>query len=83
MDKVGGEEREEEMYGESNAEIYIAMCKRDSQWEFAVWLSDRLKRGEEGDGRRSGREGHGCTYGWYLLMYDRKPQNSVKQLSFN
>ena len=36
MDKVGGEEREEEMYGESNAEIYIAMCKRDSQWEFAV-----------------------------------------------
>ena len=21
--------------------------------------------------------------GWFLLMYDRKPQNSVKQLSFN
>ena len=27
--------------------------------------------------------GHGCTYGWFLLMYDRKPQDSVQQLSFN
>ena len=31
----------------------------------------------------SGGRGRGCTYGWFLLMYDRKPQNSVKQLSFN
>ena len=23
------------------------------------------------------------TYGWFLLLYDRKPQNSVKQFSFN
>ena len=35
-------------------------------------------------GGRSGTEGHGCAYGWFLLMiYDRKSQNSVKQSSFN
>ena len=30
-----------------------------------------------------GRRGLRCTDGCFLLMYDRKPQNSVKQLSFN
>ena len=59
--------------------------KIDNQWEFAVWLRvlkqglcDNLEGwdGEGGDGV------HGCTYGWFLLMLDRK-QNSVKQLSFN
>ena len=38
---------------------------------------------EEGDGREVGSEGHGCTYGRFLLMYDRKPKNSLKQLSVN
>ena len=23
---------------------------------------------------------HGCTYGWFLLVHDRKPKNSVKKL---
>ena len=90
MDKVG-EEGEREVYGKSNIEIYNTMCKTDSQWEFAVWLRE-LKRGlcdrlkvEMGMemGGWSGREGHECTYGLFLLMYDRKPQNSVKQLTFN
>ena len=27
---------EDEMYGESNMETYITICKIDSQWEFAV-----------------------------------------------
>ena len=31
-----GEEGEGEMYGESSMEAYIALCKIDSQWEFAV-----------------------------------------------
>ena len=26
------------MYGKSNMETYITICKVDSQWEFAVWL---------------------------------------------
>ena len=58
---------------------------------FAVWRRE-LKQGlcdnlEGWDVRRwegvSGGRGHGCTHGWFLLMYDRKSQNSVKQLSFN
>ena len=32
------------MYGQSNMETYIAICKIDSQWEFAVWLR-KLKQG--------------------------------------
>ena len=27
--------------------------------------------------------GHTYTYGWFMLIFDRKQQNSVKQLSFN
>ena len=26
------------MYGNSNMETYITICKIDSQWEFSVWL---------------------------------------------
>jgi len=26
------------MYGKSNMETYITVCKIDSQWEFAIWL---------------------------------------------
>ena len=32
------------MYGKSNMETYIIICKIDSQWEFAVWLR-KLKQG--------------------------------------
>ena len=32
------------MYGKSNMETYITICKTDSQWEFAVWLM-KLKQG--------------------------------------
>ena len=32
------------MYGKSNRETYIAICKIDSQREFAVWLR-KLKQG--------------------------------------
>ena len=60
----------------------------DSQWEFVLWLKE-LKQGfcdKWWGGRREGglgRRKHGCNYGWFLLMYNRKPQNTVKQLSFN
>ena len=48
------------MYGKSNMEPYITMCKIDSQWEFAVSLR-KLKQGHcislEGlDGEGEGRE---------------------------
>ena len=32
------------MYGKSNNEMYITICKIDSQQEFAVWLRE-LKQG--------------------------------------
>ena len=32
------------MYGKSNMEIYITICKIDSQWKFSVWLR-KLKKG--------------------------------------
>ena len=40
----GGRGGEGEMYGESNMETYIIICKIDSQWEFAICLSE-LKQG--------------------------------------
>ena len=48
------------MYGKSNMETYITICKIDSQWEFAIWLR-KLKQGlcinlERWDGERDGRE---------------------------
>ena len=32
------------MYGKSDMETYVTICKIDSQWEFAVWLR-KLKLG--------------------------------------
>ena len=40
--KISG--REGEMYGKSNMETYIIICKIDSQRGFAVWLK-KLKQG--------------------------------------
>ena len=55
--KRGGEGK---MYGKSNIETYITLCKIDSQWEFAVWLR-KLTQGlciklEGWDGAEEGRE---------------------------
>ena len=56
------------MYEKSNMETYIAICKIDSQWEFAVWLR-KLKQGlsihlegwdGEGDGRKVQKGGDIC-----------------------
>ena len=33
-----GEKGKGGMYGESNTETYMTICKIDNQWEFAVWL---------------------------------------------
>ena len=48
------------MYGKSNVETYITICKIFSQWEFAVWLR-KLKQGlcinlEGWDWEADGRE---------------------------
>ena len=54
------EKGEGEMYGESNMETYIILCKIDRQWEFAVCLRE-LKQGlcinlEGWEGEEDGRE---------------------------
>ena len=59
------------MYGESNTESYITVCKIDSQREFALWLR-KLKRalyqprgvgwGGRWEGGSKGR-GYMYTYG--------------------
>ena len=54
----GGEESE--MYGKSNMETYIIVCKIDSQQEFVVWLR-KHKQGlcinlERWDGAGDGRD---------------------------
>ena len=41
MGKRGGKA---EMYGKSNMETHITICKTDSQQEFAVWLR-KFKQG--------------------------------------
>ena len=60
---------EGQMYGESNMETYITMCKIDSQWKFVRCLR-KLKQGlcinlEGWDGERDWREvqegRHICT----------------------
>ena len=56
------------MYGKSNVETFITLCKTDTQQEFAVWLR-KLKLGlcinlegwdGEGDGRRIQKGGDIC-----------------------
>ena len=46
---------EGEMYGKSNMETYITICKIDSQWEFSVWLR-KLKKKKK-------KRGYMYTYG--------------------
>ena len=56
------------MYGKSNMETYITICKIDSQREFAVWLRklklglsiNQEERDVEGYGREVQKEGDIC-----------------------
>ena len=75
------------MDGESNMETYCTICKIDCQWEFAVCLQ-KLKQQlcinlegwyGEGDEREVQKGGDICI----ILRFDRKQQNSVKQLCVN
>ena len=56
------------MYGKSNMETYITICKIDGQWKFVVWLR-KLKQGlcikleglgGDGDGREVQKGGDIC-----------------------
>ena len=84
-----GKEGEGEMYGESSMETYITKCKwiANGNLFYDSRNSNRGSVTKNGWGGRweggLGRRRHGCNYDWFFLMYNRKPQNTVKQLSFN
>ena len=61
------EEGEGEMYGDSNMETYNAICKIESQWEFAVWLRE-LKQGLCINLEVCGGEGGGREETWVHLQ---------------
>ena len=93
MDTTGGCWRGKKgcVVSENNMETYIAVCKIDSQWEFALSLGE-LKPGlcnnlegweGVGGGRKVQEGGDMYTYGWFMLMFGGNQHNSVKQLSFN
>ena len=79
------------MYGESNMETYITVCKTDRHPEFAACFR-KLKQGlcinlerwdGEGDGRQVQEEGDKSISMADSLRLDRKQQKQfVKQLSF-
>ena len=63
------------MYGKSNMETHITICKIDSQRDFAICLR-KLKQGlcinlegwdGEGDGREFQKEGDICIPMWILV----------------
>ena len=71
------------MYGESNMETYVTICKIDSQWEFAVCLRElnpglcNNLEGWDGEkvGERLKREG---TYVYLRLMHVYVCQKSAQ-----
>ena len=48
----------------------------------ALYQPRRVRWGGRWEGISKGR-GYMCTYGWFMLRFDGKQQNSVKQLFFN
>ena len=79
------------MYGKSNMETYITICKIDSQRVCCRAQETQTgalyqPRGVGWGGRWEGAskaKGYMYTYGRFMLRFDRKQQNSVKQLYFN
>ena len=62
------------------------MCKIDSKWEFAQETQTGVLYQPRWGGRQEGGSkgrGYMYSYGWFMLRFDRRQQNSVKQLSFN
>ena len=60
---------EGEIYGKSNTETYITICKIDSQQEFSVCLRKLHQprgSGWEGDGRNVQEEGDIYVYLWLI-----------------
>ena len=78
------------MYGKSNMGTYITMCKipvgiycMAQETQIGVLCQPGgVGWGGRWEGVSVGR-GYMHSYGWFTFRFDRKQQNSVKQLSFN
>ena len=57
-------------------------CMSQGTQTGALYQPRGVRWGERWE-RVSGGRGHMYTYGWFMLMFDRKQENSVKQLSFS
>ena len=57
-------------------------CMAQETQTGALYQPRRVGWGGRWEGGSKGR-GYMYTYGWFMLRFDRKQQNSVKQLSFN
>ena len=57
-------------------------CMAQETQTGALYQSWGVGWGRRGEGGSKGR-GYMYTYDWLMLSFDRKQQNSVKQLSFN
>ena len=57
-------------------------CMAQETQTGAPYQSKGMGWGGRWEGDSKGR-GYMYTYGWFMLIFDSKQQNSVKQLSFN
>ena len=57
-------------------------CMAQETQTGALYLTRGVAGGGGWEGGSKGR-GYMYTYGWFMLRFDRKQQNYVKQLSFN
>ena len=57
-------------------------CKTQGTQTGAMWQSRSVGWGGRWEGGSRGK-GYMYTYGWFVLRFERKQQNSVKQLPFN
>jgi len=57
-------------------------CMSQETQTGALYQSRGVRWGGRWEGGSKGR-GYMCIYGWFMMRFDRKQQNSVKQLSFN
>ena len=67
---------------EQHGNIYITICKIDSQRKFVAWCRE-LKSGALWQPRRVGGSrgrGHIYTYGWLMLMYGRREVKSLSRV---
>ena len=78
------------MYGKSNMETYIIICKIDSQREFAVWLrklNRRLSTSKSGMGREMGGRFKRKRIDVYLWLFHvevwQKTTNFCKAIQFS